>query len=330
MGKFCFARSWRAGKIWVKIFLLFMQSKNLTTTIPQLIAPYFVTEGIKIKTPLLAMPGIYKFSPDSLIRELDKTTALGISNIILFDVIKDKEKDNLDIPSIRFSLLPETIKSIKHAYPHLRVIADLCVCSATVSGQCRLKENKRYSDRKTLGALKTLALLYAENGVDIISASTMLKNDTASLRYLLDKSGFPAVQLMPCIKFASFLYLPARKIFGTKNSRLLKPYHLPLDKPKEAMQKITSVIKQGADSVMIKPALYNLDIIHEAKNKFNIPIVGFIPSGSYHITKESLLKDPASEKNIVLEELISLKRAGCSAVVTYYAQELASWLKVPH
>lgn len=309
---------------------LLKEYESKVSMIKSLIMPYFVISGRKTKLPLIDMPGIYGFSSDLLISAIEKAVESGISSVILFDIVDKKEKTNSFLPATRFSILPKAIAMIKRKFPRLTVISDLCVCSGTISGQCRLIQKEKYSTKKTMEALKVLAVSCAEKGVDIISPSGMLKDETTQIRHILNKSTLTSVRLMPCIKFASHLYLPARKVFGVKNTTILKPYHLPLHNHRKALQKIEQEINQGADIIMIKPALYNLDIIYTAKKKFNIPFVGFMPSGTYQILKKGTRDNTELEKNIIFEELCSLRRAGCSGVATYYASQIAGWFKGPH
>ena len=264
--------------------------------------PCFVLPGEKIKEPLPWLPGIYRFSIDILLKEIEKALSVGIDSVILFECAEKKDEGLL---FSKQSLLARCIRAVKGSFPQLTLISDLCVCSQTESGHCRLIEKGRFDNKKTLEALKNLALFYAESGVDIISVSAMIEGQTEEIRRVLDKEGLDEAVLMPCLKFASYLYQPARTAFSAEKSLLYpKPYHLPVNSRSRALKWCQREVVAGADIIMIKPALNNLDVIYAAKRLVNTPIVGFQPSGSYAISKFGLercimeqVSMPAPQKN---------------------------------
>lgn len=290
-----------------------------------LIMPCFVLPGEKVKESLPWLPGIYRLSIDILLKEIEKALSVGIDSVILFECAERKDEGLL---FSKQNLLARCIRAVKGSFPQITLISDLCVCSQTESGHCRLIEKDRFDNKKTLGALKNLALSYAENGVDIICVSSMIEGQTEEIRRVLDKEGIEETVLMSCLKFASYLYQPARTVFSAEKSLLYpKPYHIPVNSRSKALEWCQREVVAGADIIMIKPALNNLDVIYAAKMIVDTPIVGFQPSGNYAISKFGLERCIMDERGVVLEELSSIWRAGAEKIVTYYATAVASWLK---
>lgn len=298
------------------------EGKHLTK---YLCMPYFLIPGRKVKYPLPSIPGVNRLSPDMLLPEVEEVQKRGINSIMIFECREEADEGEfLKGPY----LLSQAGRSLKSRFPQLTVIADLCVCSHSQSGHCRLMRGDKFDNGKTLEALKELALSYAESGIDVLSPSAMLEGQTGAVRDTLDRNGFQEVEIMPAIKFASCLYSPARKALSSA-PRLSypKPYHLPLESRDKAIQWCRREKEEGANMLMIKPALSNLDIIYAVKTALGIPMAGFCPSGGYSLLRFGIRNCGLEERDVVIEELVSIKRAGAERIVTYYATQVAFWVR---
>jgi porphobilinogen synthase len=288
-----------------------------------LVMPYFVMPGTRVKQSIPWLPGLHKYSTDTLTREIDRLIESGIKAVMLFECAQQKDEQML---FTRDNLLAKCLKTVRRLFPELILVADLCVCSQTESGHCRLSKNGAFDRKRTLQAFENLAVSYAESGVDIISPSAMLKGQTRVVKRALKANGFDRVLLMPAVKTASYLYQPARIVFSRKKPALYpKKYHLPVNSRKEILAWCRKEVVDGADILMIKPALANLDIICAAQQNLGVPLAGFQPSGDYALLKFGLKKSGFQEEDLILEEIASIKRAGAAKIVTYFAGAISSW-----
>ncbi len=295
----------------------------------KLIQPFFVVEGKNEKQVISSMPGIFRYSIDNLLKEVESLLKLGIKSIKLFGVPKTKDNFGRNAFS-KNAIVQKAIMKIKQSFPELVVIADVCLCSYTKHGHCGIiKNNGEIDNDKTLEVLAKIALSYAESGADIVAPSAMADGQVYKIRSILDQNGFGDIAIMSySAKYASNFYSPFRDAadsspkFGDR-----KAYQMDFRNANEALREIEQDIKEGADIVMIKPALAYLDVIKATKQNFNVPVAAFNVSGEYSMVKAASLNNWFNEKNIVLEILTSIRRAGADIIITYWAKDIAKWLK---
>lgn len=302
-----------------------------TLSINNLVMPYFVCEGRNRKIPIKSMPGIFRFSPDLLIEEIKKTYyEFGVSSFLLFGV-PEKNKNEM-INSNAFSedgLIQKSVKNLKKELPEIVLITDVCLCSYKEDGHCGiLRNNNEIDNDATLEVLAKIALSHAKSGADIVAPSAMMDGQVKAIRDELDKNNFKETAIMAySAKFASNFYGPFREAadsapkFGNRKS-----YQLDYRNSNEALREIESDINEGADIVMVKPALAYLDIILKAKQEFKIPVAAYNVSGEYSIIKAAAEKGYIDEKEGVIEILTAIKRAGADIIITYWAKDISKWL----
>ncbi|NQU94699.1 MAG: porphobilinogen synthase [Candidatus Omnitrophica bacterium] len=296
-----------------------------------IITPYFVVGGKDVKRPIRSMPGIYHFSVDNLIKDI--RSARGIEEVLLFGVSKTKN-DTASAAYHEFGLIQKAIRAIKKEFKNLKVVTDVCLCAYTSHGHCRiLKKGKQKAklavDKKaTLETLAKIAVSHARAGADFVAPSAVMDGQVAVIRHALDCEGFKSTKILAySAKYASNFYGPFREAlnsspkFGDRTSYQLDPRNTD-----RGLAKIEEDIKEGADLVMVKPALAYLDILYKAKKKFKTPIAAFSVSGEYTMIKKLADGDSAKEKELVLEALTSMKRAGADRIITYFGKEVIKWL----
>lgn len=308
--------------------------------VEDLIPPYFVTEGRDKRESISAMPGIYRLSIDNLIKDIQESRSLGIKAFLLFGVSKKKDAYGTEAYQ-EDGLVQEAVRTIKKKVTGVTVITDVCLCGYTSHGHCgiiraqnakRKTQNVVIDNTETLKVLSKIALSHAQAGADFVAPSAMAKLQVKAIRERLDKSGLKRVKILAySAKFASNFYGPFRNAldssprFGDR-----KGYQLDFHNPEQAIEEIESDIKEGADIVMVKPALAYLDIIQRAKEKFSIPIAAYNVSAEYAMLKAYCQRTedrrPRTERDLVLEILTSIKRAGADLIITYYARDVAKWL----
>lgn len=295
------------------------------------IMPYFVTEGKNKKQPIKSMPGIYRLSLDNLIRDIRETKSLGIKAVLLFGVAIRKDACGTGA-YLRDGVVQKAIKAIKKNITDLIVMTDVCLCGYTTHGHCGIlnaKSEPIVDNDRTLKILAKVALSHAEAGADLVAPSAMMDGQVKTIRETLDKHGLEETGILAySAKHASNFYGPFREAldsrpqFGDRRS-----YQMDFRNSNEALREIEQDINEGADIVMVKPALSYLDIIRRAKQDFNIPLAAYNVSGEYSLVKLGSAKGLFDEKGIVLEILTSIKRAGADLIITYHAKEAARWLK---
>lgn len=294
----------------------------------ELIYPIFVMEGEGIKNPIPSMPGIFQYSIDRLGELLEEIAASGIAGLLIFGI--PKEKDAVGSQAYAADgITQRAIRFIKEKYPELLVIADVCLCEYTSHGHCGLVEGNRILNDETLPLLAKMSVSLAEAGADIIAPSDMMDGRVAAIRQALDAAGFLHLPIMAySAKFASGYYGPFRDAadsapqFGDRRS-----YQMDYHNKKEALREIAEDIAEGADIVMVKPALAYLDILQAAAERFDLPIAVYNVSGEYAMVKAATAQGWIDEKRIVMENLIGMKRAGASILITYHALDAAKWLR---
>ncbi len=296
-----------------------------------LVMPYFVRAGKKIRQPIEAMPDVFRFSQDELLKEVEQLRLAGIHSLILFGLAGDKDDTAAEAYSEK-GVIQQAVRALKDNFgDDLAVITDVCLCGYTRHGHCGiLKRQKEFSidNDATLKILAKIAISHARAGADIVAPSSMMDGQVGAIREGLDKNGFAETAIMGySAKFASNFYGPFREAaksamqFGDRKS-----YQMDFRDSDEALREIEADIEEGADMVMVKPALAYLDIIARAKERFNIPLAAFNVSGEYAMVK-AYTQSSAIEKDLALEILTAIKRAGADIIITYYAKEAAKWLK---
>lgn len=303
----------------------FVRENDIETK--DLIYPIFVIEGENIKQPIDSMPGIYRYSIDRLTEELEKVSNANIPAVLLFGIPKSKD----EVGSGAYDdngITQNAIRFIKKNYPNLLVIADVCLCEYTSHGHCGLVDGCEILNDETLPLLCKMAVSLANAGADIVAPSDMMDGRVAAIRVALDENGFMNVPVMSySAKFASGYYGPFRDAAGSvPHFGDRKSYQMDVANGKEAMREIEDDLNEGADLIIIKPALAYMDILKTAKEKFNVPFIAYNVSGEYSMVKAAAEKGWIDEKRIVLENMISLKRAGADRIITYHALDVARWI----
>jgi porphobilinogen synthase len=296
--------------------------------VEDLIYPIFVVEGEKVKQEVASMPGVYQLSLDYLNDEIAEVVELGIKSVIVFGV--PKEKDEVGSQAYcEHGIVQQAIRQIKENYPELVVIADTCLCEYTSHGHCGVVENEQVLNDPSLELLAKTAVSQAKAGADIIAPSNMMDGFVAAIRQGLDEAGFAHVPIMSyAVKYASAFYGPFRDAansapqFGDR-----KTYQMDPANRLEAFREAESDVREGADFLMVKPALAYLDIIRDMKNHFRLPLVAYNVSGEYSMIKAAAQNGWIDEKAIVLEMLTGMKRAGADLILTYFAKDVARWLQ---
>ncbi|MEW6770968.1 MAG: porphobilinogen synthase [Bacillota bacterium] len=292
-----------------------------------LIYPVFVTEGEGVTVPVAAMPGINRFSVDTLLRELKGVVEAGIPGIIIFGVPAEKD-DYASGAWASEGVVQQAVRTIKEFFPGLLVITDVCLCAYTSHGHCGLVENDRVLNDQTLEILARTAVSHARAGADVVAPSDMMDGRVKAIREALDAAGYQDTAIMAySAKYASAFYGPFREAadsrpqFGDRRSYQMDPANAA-----EALLEVALDIEEGADIVMVKPALAYLDVIHRVKERFNRPVAAYNVSGEYSLVKAAAAQGWVDERAVVLETLTAMKRAGADIILTYFAKDVAGWL----
>ncbi|QNG61828.1 porphobilinogen synthase [Bacillus sp. PAMC26568] len=292
------------------------------------IYPIFVVEGEKKRNEVKSMPGVEQISLDYLNAEMQEVTDLGIKSVIVFGV--PDEKDEAGSQAYHdHGIVQRAITQIKENFPELVVISDTCLCQFTDHGHCGIVKEGKILNDPTLDLLARTAVSQAKAGADIIAPSNMMDGFVAAIRHGLDEAGFEDVPIMSYgIKYSSAFYGPFRDAaHSTPQFGDRKTYQMDPANRFEALREAESDLMEGADFLIVKPALSYLDIIRDVKNNFNVPIVAYNVSGEYAMIKAAAQNGWVDEKAIVMEMMISMKRAGVDMIMTYYAKDAARWLK---
>lgn len=302
--------------------------RETAISVDDLIYPLFVTEGENKKIEVPSMPGVFQLSLDRLEDELAEIVSLNIPAVILFGVPDHKD----DVGSEAYAedgIIQRATRLIKEKHPELVVIADTCLCEYTDHGHCGVITDGVVDNDPSLELLVKTAVSQARAGADIIAPSNMMDGFVQAIRQGLDEAGFTQLPIMSyAVKYASALYGPFRDAaqstpqFGDRKSYQMDPANRL-----EAVREAEADIEQGADLLMVKPALAYLDIIRELKNRFPYPLAAYHVSGEYSMIKAAVSQGWLDEKQVVLELLTSIKRAGADLIITYYAKDVAKWLE---
>ena len=301
------------------------------------IYPYFVVSGRARRERIDSFPGVFRFSVDKLLKDLSELEELGIRKILLFG-LPDK-KDGFGSQAYgEDNIIASAVKEIKRRYPGLLVMTDVCLCAYTDHGHCGVLKSQGHKvtrsqveidGGKTLKALAQMALSHADSGADYVAPSAMARHQVSAIRKVLDTHGLKDTKIMGySAKYASNFYGPFRD--AADSSPALgdrSAYQLDFSRGAPAMKEIASDIKEGADIVMVKPALAYLDIIKEASIRFRKPLAAYNVSGEYVMVKHGARLGLWDEKKVVFEIITSIKRAGADLVITYHAKDIARWLR---
>jgi porphobilinogen synthase len=295
--------------------------------IKDLVYPLFAVEGQKIRQGIASMPGVSRFSPDRLGAEAREVAGLGIPAVLLFGIPSNKDEAG----SSAFApagVVQQSIKAIKKAAPDLLVITDVCLCEYTSHGHCGIVRKDDVDNALTLPVLAKTALSHARAGADMVAPSAMMDGQVKAIREALDANGFEHIPIMGySAKYASAFFGPFREAaesapqFGDRRS-----YQMDFCNAREAMREIEADISEGADIIMVKPALAYLDIVRQARNTFNYPLAVYSVSGEYSMVKAAAQNGWVDEKRAVMEMLTSMKRAGADIIITYYAKQASKWI----
>ncbi len=294
----------------------------------QFVYPMFVTHGNGVRNPIEPMPGCYHLSLDRLTEEVGEVAELGIPSVLLFGL--PAEKDPLGTEGYDpEGIVQEAVRAIKRTVPEMLVITDVCVCEYTDHGHCGVIENGRVDNDKTLDLLARSAVSHVLAGADLVAPSAMMDGQVWAIRQALNDHGYTDVPIMGyAAKYASAFYGPFRVAadstpqFGDRRSYQMDPANVRM-----AMREIESDIAEGADIVMVKPALSYLDIIRQARERFDLPLAAYNVSGEYSMVKAAARQGWVDEKAVTLELLTSIKRAGADFILSYHAKDVARWLK---
>jgi porphobilinogen synthase len=292
-----------------------------------LVCPLFVTHGRGVKNEIESMPGIHQFSVDLLTKEARDVAALGIKAVILFGIPEKKD----DIGSGAYDpdgVVQRAIRAIKGSTADLAVITDVCLCEYTGHGHCGVVADGEVDNDRTLELLAKTALSHAAAGADIVAPSAMMDGQVRAIREALDSSNFAHIPILAyAAKYASAFYGPFRDAagsapqFGDRRSYQMDPANV-----REALREVEQDIAEGADMVMVKPALAYLDVIHRVRDTFNHTLVAYNVSGEYSMVKAAAARGWIDECRTVMEILTAIKRAGADIIITYHAREAAAWL----
>lgn len=318
----------------MKRFRRLRQNKNIRHFVREnridaddLIYPLFVIEGENIKNPVESMPGIYQYSLDRIGEELQRVANAKIPAVLIFGIPSHKD----EIGSSAYDdngITQKAIRFIKEKYPLLLIIADVCLCEYTSHGHCGLVHDCEILNDETLPLLSKMAVSLAKAGADIVAPSDMMDGRVAAIRSALDENGFINTPVMSySAKFASGYYGPFRDAAGSSpHFGDRKSYQMDPANGREAMREIDDDLNEGADMIIIKPAIAYMDILSKARERFDVPLIAYNVSGEYAMVKAAAQKGWIDERRIVFEHMISFKRAGADRIITYHALDIVRWL----
>ena len=293
-----------------------------------LIMPYFVISGENVSNPISSMPGNFQLSVDLLVKEVkDLFETTGVDKILLFGIPAEKDETG-EIACQHDAIVPEAIRAIKKVLPQIMIVADVCNCEYTTHGHCGTIIDGDVDNDSTLKTLAAQSVTLAKAGADIIAPSDMMDGRVAAIREALDKNGFSNTPIMAySAKYASGFYGPFREAaesapkFGDRSTYQMDPANSD-----EALREVEEDLNEGADMVMVKPALSYLDIINRVKTTFNVPVVAYNVSGEFSMVKAAAANGWIDEKRLIKEILTSIKRAGADVIITYHAKEFCKSL----
>ncbi len=296
-------------------------------SVKDFIYPIFVTHGRDVRNPIDPMPGMYQLSLDHLISEVGEVAELGIPAVLLFGI--PAEKDDLGTEAYEpGGIIQEAIRVIKQTVPDLMVITDVCLCEYTNHGHCGVIENGKVDNDSTIELLAKMAVCQADAGADMVGPSAMMDGQVGAIRDALDAHGLRDTPIMSySAKYASAFYGPFRVAagstpeFGDRAGYQMDPANVRM-----ALREIEQDIEEGADIVMVKPAMSYLDVVSAAKQAFGYPVAAYNVSGEYAMVKAASENEWLDGRRVTMEILTSIKRAGADVIISYHAKEIARWL----
>lgn len=289
-----------------------------------LIYPLFVIYGEKVKNPISSMPDVYQMSIDNIVEECKQVADLGIPAVILFGIPESKDPMGSDAYSEN-GIIQRATRAIKKAVKNLLVITDVCLCEYTSHGHCGILEGEVIDNDKSIDIYGKIALSQVEAGSDMVAPSDMMDGRVKRIRNVLNENGYINTPIMSySAKYASALYGPFREAAqGAPKFGDRKSHQMDIRNSNEALREVAEDISEGADIVMVKPAGFYLDIIQRVKTEFKVPVAAYQVSGEYAMIKASAAKGWLDEEKVMLESLLSIKRAGADLILTYFAKDVA-------
>jgi porphobilinogen synthase len=289
--------------------------------------PLFVCPGSGVKREISSMPGNYQMSVDKLVDECREVASLGIPAVILFGIPSTKDEKGSEAYDSE-GIIQKAVEALKRNVPDLLVITDVCLCEYTSHGHCGLVRGEEIVNDPTLELLARMAVSHARAGADIIAPSDMMDGRVGAIRFALDEAGFDNVPILSyAAKYASGFYGPFREAaestpqFGNRRSHQMDPPNTD-----EALREVELDLEEGADIVMVKPALPYLDVIYRVKQTYGVPVAAYQVSGEFALIKAAADKGWIDEERVALESLVSIKRAGADFILSYFAKDVASRL----
>lgn len=302
--------------------------RETSLSVHDLIYPMFVVHGQDTAIEISSMPGCYQYSIDRLVKAAKELVSLGIPGTILFGIPETKDALGSEAYA-EDGIIQQAVRAIKDAVPDLLVITDVCLCEYTDHGHCGIVEGGDVQNDPTLDLLVKESVSHAQAGADVIAPSDMMDGRVGAIRDALDEEGYENIPIMAySAKYASAFYGPFREAaesapqFGDRRSYQMDPANA-----EEALREVALDIEEGADIVMVKPALSYLDVIHQVKTEFQMPVAAYNVSGEYAMIKAAAQNEWIDEKRVALEVLTSIKRAGADIILTYFAKSVVEWLE---
>ena len=292
------------------------------------VAPLFVRTGQRVREPIQSLPGQMRFSPDELVREAGRLGDLGIPAVLLFGVPETKDPEAREAYA-EDGIVQSAIRLLKRSHPTLAVMTDVCLCAYTDHGHCGVARGDEIDNDATLGLLARTAVSHAAAGADVVAPSAMMDGQVGAIRGSLDDAGLADVAIMAyAAKYASGFYGPFRDASGsTPQFGDRRSYQMDPPNVREALREIALDAEQGADIVMVKPALTYLDVIRAAREATTLPLAAYWVSGEYAMVKAAVAQGWLEERRAVMEILSAIRRAGADIVITYAAADVAQWLR---
>lgn len=301
--------------------------RETVLTKDDVLQPFFVVEGKNKKEAIESMPGIYRFSIDLLLKELERYIKAGGKAGLFFGIPNKKDK----LASAAYldnGVVQKALRAIKKNFPEFLAVTDVCLCAYMDHGHCGVLQGKYVDNDKSLPLLAKMAVSHAQAGADIVAPSDMMDFRVASIREALDKNNFIDTAILSyAVKYASAYYGPFREAahsapsFGDRKTYQMDPANI-----REALKEAKQDVDEGADMIMVKPALAYLDVIRAVREAVNVPVVAYNVSGEYSLVKAAAAKKWINEKELVLETLTSIKRAGADIIISYHAGDALKWL----
>jgi len=296
--------------------------------VDQLIYPLFIAEGIHEPHEIASMPGIVQWPLEQLGREAERIASLGIPAVLLFGIPSEKDEVGSQAYNSR-GIIQEAIRLLKSVNPELLVITDVCLCEYTSHGHCGLIHNGSVQNDTSLELLARMALTHAEAGADLVAPSDMMDGRVGAIRHVLDEQGFNQTPIMAySAKFASAFYGPFREAAGsTPQFGDRRAYQMDPSNVREALREVELDIAEGADIVMVKPAMAYMDVIRQVRDHYDLPVAAYNVSGEFAMIKAAAQNGWIDERRVAMEVLTGIKRAGADMIITYFAPDVAGWLR---